>query len=785
MNKPISSLPINYHNFKILLFLLGMIAVTNQVVYIREFIGILSGNEFIIGIIMSSWMMITAMGALFGIKSKFFSLKKKMTNVVCGISFQSFNKAIYCLLILCLLPIVLISLLYYLKKQFYPPGTSLDPLTCIIASFITLFPVCFLSGYLFTVFSTALSESGKKNLIGQSYAVESIGSLIGGLLFSLVLGRYFNSFRISCILACIVTISSGWIISNSKKAPIKASRRNKRQSISTIINLIPRIFKAGAFGILVATIIKLFVILDIKIRKGYLFPGWKFIIPGFFIPVLIFALNPDNILKKLSFPSQKILSNKSTRYGNLLIASNAEQINIYENNNLQFYSDNTISKEESVHFAMVQHKQPKQILLICGGLAGMIEEIEKYNVEQITYLESNPEIFEVLKDFTKDITKYPNVKIIKSDIRKFIAGTNKKYDVILINLPAPSSLGLNRFYTGEFFKLIKEHCRPETVICTSLPSSANYAENNALLSYSTLYKTLGLFFKNELIIKGEKDYFLVSDRQLSGNISKMIAERKILTEYVNQYYFNDDLSAMRSKEMTSQFNNSVPINSDFYPYLFIKQISHWLSYFGTPYKLIIYVPLLAFLLFFLLKTNRITAGLYTGGFTAASMEVTLLLAYQVYFGSIYLATALFIGIFMAGLAFGSSSNVIKYYPVLKQYYLLQFSIAIIAFSLPFLVLIIGNAINYTIITQIIFLLLILIIATGIGYEFLLASQLNLISYSKTSGTNYSTDLIGSAFGAFISTIILLPKFGLKWTCFLVAFLNIFSGVLAMSKGRRA
>ncbi len=237
---------------------------------------------------------------------------------------------------------------------------------------------------------------------------------------------------------------------------------------------------------------------------------------------------------------------------------------------------------------------------------------------------------------------------------------------------------------------------------------------------------------------------------------------------------------MRSKELTSQFNKSVPVNKDFYPYMFMKQISHWLSYFGSTYQLIIYIPLFGFLLFFLLRTNRITAGLYTGGFTAASMEVTLLLAYQVYFGSIYLVTALFIGIFMAGLAFGSSSNTIKSYSINKQYYLLQFSIAMIIFFFPFLISIIGNKINYTIISQTIFLLLILLISTFIGYEFLLASHINLSSYSKTSGTNYSTDLIGSAFGAFISTIILLPAFGLKLTCFLVAFLNIFSGILAVN-----
>ena len=627
---------------------------------------------------------------------------------------------------LTLFPMILIALLYILKNLMFPPGTIVGIGYSVLAAFILLFPVCFLSGYLFTTFSTLYSEIKNTNLTGKSYSIESLGSLAGGILFSILFGRFFNSFEVFGITAAIILFFGIWIMNQEEK-------KNR----------------------------------------------WKWILPGVLIPVIIFAFNPDHYIKKILFPNQEILASKSTRYGNLVVTSQAGQLNVYENNELQFYTENTMVNEEAVHFAMVQHPDPKQILLISGGIAGMIKEIQKYNVNKITYLETNPEIFRSLNKYTKIPSDSDHVEIIKTDIRRYIAKTNSKFDVILINLPPPTSLGLNRFYTEEFFQLLRKHCTNETVICTSLPTTANYAEENALDVNSSLWKTLGEFFTKRLLMTGEKNYFLASNAPLTSSITENIKAKNISTDYVNQYYLNDQLLAMRSETLTSQFDKSVPVNRDFYPYIFVKQISYWLSYFGTKYRLLIIIPIVLFLLLFL-RTDHITAGLYTGGFTAASLEVTLLLAYQVYFGSIYLTTATFFALFMAGLAFGSSLKPVTNFTEFTSYYLLQFILALFALVLPFLIQAAGK-LTVTIPVQVFFYILIFGLATGIGYEFLLASKLRNRNYSETSGENYSMDLIGSAFGAFLTAIVLLPLTGLVYTCLIVATLNIFSGIFAYLK----
>jgi len=694
--------------FRYLLLLLGSIAIINQMLFIREFMSVLGGNELVLGVVMAGWMLITGWGA--------WSARKQIP------SGFNLTRGLIMLAFLALIPALLIGLLYELKSLLFPPGTITGLSVLVPGILLLLFPVCFLSGYLFTAFSALFSETQNKNLIGKAYAWESIGSLVGGLIFSIILGRFFNTLQVIGLTTGAILISGSWLVWKNSK------------------------------------------------RKRVIF-----LLSGLILPVVVFVTHPDVSIKKILYPSQQIVLDKSTRYGNLIVTQQAGQLNFYENNALQFYTENLMNNEEAVHFAMVQHKNPQKVLLISGGISGMIKEIQKYNQPEITYLETNPEIFRYWKKVAKESEIPENVEIVKSDIRTFLQRTSAIYNVILINLPAPSTLGYNRFYTREFWGIIKRHCNAESIVCTTLPTTANYAESSALDVNASLWKTMGLWFKHQLILPGEKNYFLASDAPLSSNIVKLVEAQKVENEYVNPYYFNDDLLTRRSNLLETQMQKETQINRDFKPFMFIKQTGHWLSYFGTRYYILVLIPAVLFLLLFL-RTNGVTAGLYTGGFTAASLEITLLLAYQIFVGSIYLATAFFFTAFMGGLAAGSLLNYrISENQLPKSYYLLQFALAAFALLLPLFIHLTDKVSGWIIVVQILFFVLTFALAFGIGFEFYLASKLQKLSLQETSGINYSTDLAGSAFGAFLTAIVLLPVLGLLATCIIVAGLNVMSG----------
>jgi spermidine synthase len=691
-----------------LLFLLGAVAIINQVVFIREFLSVLDGNELILGIVMACWLLLTGWGAYAG---------RKQQSQGFGMA-----KGVKMLTVLALMPAPLIGLLYWLKSILFPPGTITPMGMSVNGVFLLLFPVCFLSGYLFTAFSALLSHSKNQNLTGKAYAFESFGSLAGGLIFSLILGRFFNSVQIVGLTSEVVLLAGALI----------AGRANST-------------------------------------KRNLLF------VAGISIPILVTVFNPDLHLKKLFYPNQTIVLNQSTRYGNLVVTRQSGQLNFYENNALQFYTDNVALSEESVHLAMAQHENPKQVLLISGGISGMIAEIKKYPVEKVTCLETNPETVRILKDIVKtgDLSR---VEFVDSDVRTFLKRTGNIYDVILINLPPPSTLGFNRFYTSEFFAIIKKHCDSGSVVCTSLPSTVNYAEANALEVNGSLWKTMGGQYRYQLLLQDEKNFFMASEKPLSSSITALIKQKGIVTSYLSSGYIDDELLAQRGQKLVSQFSNEVKTNRDFYPYLFIRQINHWLNFVGASYKALVIIPVILFLSLFF-KLNPVTTGLYTGGFSAASLEVALMLAYQVFFGSLYLATALFFSVFMGGLALGSLWKPAKLFlRRLKSYMLIQFLLALFALLLPAFIYLIDQVSGVTFIAQLLFFIPVFVLAFGIGFEFNLASTLQSSNYRKTTAINYSADLAGSAFGAFLTAILLLPVFGLTVTCLVVASLNLFSGL---------
>ncbi|WP_163716696.1 spermine/spermidine synthase domain-containing protein [Mangrovibacterium lignilyticum] len=701
----------------ILLFLLGLLAVINQVVFIREFMSVMAGNELVLGIVMAVWLVLTGWGSYIGKKG-----------IPAGFTMW---RATSMLLALSLLPLVSVAMLYWLKSQLFPPGTITGIGSVVWGAFFLLYPVCFLSGYLFTLFSTLLSNPGQKNRIGKAYAFESLGSLVGGLFFSFILGRFFNTCQIFGITGALVLGIGAWLDTD-------------------------------------------------KARRVACFSG------VLLLPLVVFLLKPDTRIKKWLYPSQEIIGNVSTRYGNLIVTRQADQLNFYENHSLQLFSGNFMLSEEAVHFAMVQRENPRQILLLSGGISGMIGELNKYELGKITYLESNPEVYRYWKNKAGKRQDFEKVEFIRADIRTFLSGTSDVYDVILMNLPPPSTLGINRFYTDEFFRILKQHCLPQTVVCVSLPSTMNYAGGNALQEDASLWKTMGEYFPNRLVLIGEKNYFLASGEELSANIAERVSRRGIENKYVNRYYIDDLLLQRRSQQLESDIRKVAPyvkINRDFYPYMFIKHTLYWLSHFETSYTLLVVIPALVFFVIFF-KLDTVSLGLYTAGFSAATLELCLMLAYQVFYGSLYLATALFFAVFFGGLALGSSvkSNLLKY-SGMKSYALLQFLLAVLAMLVPLFLELIGLGRGWRIFSQFIFFCFVFLLAFGIGYEFYLASGLRSVGLSETSGINYSTDLVGSAFGAFLTSIILLPRFGVVVTCLIVALLNVFSGGAALNAAR--
>lgn len=684
--------------------LLGFIALVSQVVLLREFLTFFSGNELVIGIILANWMLLTGFGAYLG---RGFKNDKNRINWI-----------LILIGILAFLPIISVLCLHYIWYSIFLPGVLAGILHVFYYSLTILSPFCIISGILFTILSKEESLVCNRNRIGDVYAWESVGSLLGGIIVNFVLLWFFTTFQ-SLFIVMIVGV------------------------------------------ILIA-------IIGIKIKRFLI--SIIFISLGFISSFLFLTKDFDNQIRKIAYPGQEIKFVNDSPFGLFVISQQNGQTNYYENNVLMSSSGDIISKEESVHFAMVQHSNPKDILVLSGIVSGVISEVQKYNVSCIDYVDVNPKINEIAKKFL-DLDSISNFNLIEKDALRYLKSSTKKYDIVLINLPKPSTIQLNRYYTREFFETLKGNLKDSAIISMSVPSNGNYLNEEAKMFMSIIYNTLKSTFKFVEILPAGEDFLLASDSKLTLDIVKKINDIGINTEYVNEFYLSDDLLKIRSDQIKQQLNLDAPLNKDLSPVFYQSQIKLWMSKFNIKY----WIPGLLILIFsgfFFFKSSSIYKGVFAAGFAGTSIEIVLMLVFQVFFGYVYAVAGIFIMIFMGGLAFGSYYIPKLYKKVDKKLFRkLQLSVAILSFILPIIFILFKNTHlnDYGLIA--IFTILILIISILTGAIFSVASKIIKSDYAVTAARAYGLDLLGAATGALLFTIYLIPIMGFAWSLIFVGVVS--------------
>ena len=616
-----------------------------------------------------------------------------------------------------MLPLGTVFLIRFLKDMVFPAGSMTGITGILLYSALVLLPFCLLSGFLFTRLTTELSQKYKANLLGKSYVIESTGSIAGGLLFSFVLVYFLDSFQILFFI----------LVLNLFVAAI--------------------IYRAGSRWIFAGGLITLLCI------------------------VLVFFLDLDLRSRSLLFQNQLTLETKDTPFGNLVVTESGGQITIFENGTPVSISSDISAVEEDVHYAMVQHHDPDTVLVLSGDLTGIVTELAKYQVRHADYVEMNPWITRVRTRYMQ----YPDspwMHVIHSDGRKFLRNSPHTYDVIMANLPAPGTAQVNRYYTTEFFEEVKQKINQEGILSISLPGVENYISEEAGRLYSLIYNTLDRTFTNILVIPGQKTYFLASDAPLDIDVPGLIEQKGIETLYVNAYYLDLFSLQERSQQINDGFMDSDLLNHDFRPRAYFLQVDFWLSHFSTNY----WMPVILLIMLIMLaglRSGPLETGIFVAGFTGTSAELIILLGIQVVFGYIYLYLAIIVTIFMCGLAIGTSLADKVFHEITHaKFRLTQLMLAVITGLIATIFFLMGRIQIPGFLLHVCFVGLTFGVAFITGLLFAMAAILNRSGIASSTARLYSTDLAGSAAGALLTAILLIPLLGLTGGLALILGLNL-------------
>ena len=753
---------------RVSLFVMGLSSITAQIVLLRELLVSFLGNELTLGIILASWLILVAAGS--------FLIGKSVENVERKLEIFVVFQLIFSIAF----PFAIFLCRIFKNILLATPGEALGFAPIFYSSLLILLPVTFPYGALFTYGCKLYAQRAEENAasIGNVYIIETMGSMIGGLLITFFLIQYLNPFTIAFSISLLNSLMS--IILLCPK--LESSRTSSQKALVILSILLSCLFGYG-----------LLPLNSNAIHQSSIRSQWK-------------GLN--------------VIHYENSIYGNITVTKRGEQYTFFVDGvpSITTPVPDIASIEDFVHFPMLFHEKPESILILNGGAGGMIHEILKYSVKHVDYVELDPLLLKLVQGFPTPLTQSElsdrRVKIDYMDGRLFVQRTGGRFDVIFIGLSSPQSLQTNRLFSSEFFSLTKEKMKSNGILTLALPGSLTYISPELRDLNGCISDTLRSIYHHVRVIPGDVNLYLASDsdslEKISPDeISKRFEVRKIRSSLITRKYIEYRLNERWLQWFQqSMKGRKAHINSDFHPLAVFFNLSYWNSLF-SPYlvevfkwyqnnsftltisKIILITIVLAALFkrWPRLSRHSVTYSIFATGLTGMVFSLAIIFAFQTLYGYLYHQIGLLIAVFMFGIGSGSILITKRLDQIKKDSLLfLKTEIAIILFSIlfPFVFLIpfhhLQNEIVYFVLYGAI-LIMSFLSGMSIGLQFPLATKIYLRSQpekgmiGKTAGLLYAADLLGGFFGGLSGGILLLPILGLKETCFIIAMLKISSGLL--------
>ncbi len=416
-----------------------------------------------------------------------------------------------------------------------------------------------------------------------------------------------------------------------------------------------------------------FSLLCLISTAGYLILFVSYRQKAILIPLLIFLLIlpfSNQLYKKsysMRYNAQTLLSSQDSNYGRLDITEAHGQKNYYWNGVLFASDQDEMYAQQMINFVMLQHPEPAEILVVGGLLNGSIPEILNYkSVNNIDYLEMDTNIL-------KQSGRLDFVNFIQADPIRYIQKTQEKYDLIFLDLPDPSSLFLNRYYTREFFNSLTGIMKDSlSVVAITLSSGTNYMTSQIINLNSTIYHTFSSVYPHTILIPSIKNIFIGSKGDYISDQVQVLSQRSLKDKpFFNKTVIFEKCNKLKIEQSLHAIN-SVPFyyNTFANPRAYLSTILLWtdilnfrisplISFFQSQIWLIFIISFLLILVTGWIasilgrsKEPRKDLSIYFVSLVNFVMELVLLNIFQMQFGYVYFIIFLFTASFMLGLVAG-------------------------------------------------------------------------------------------------------------------------------------
>ncbi|MCM8770985.1 MAG: hypothetical protein NC936_03850 [Candidatus Omnitrophica bacterium] len=703
--------------FDFAFFFYGFLAILSQLIIFRELSVVFYGNELFLGAALSSWLFWVGAGSTL-------SRALQRRNILVN-SFDFLFALLSLLLPLEILVIRMVKSLFYF-------GAFIGPLPMVAITFFSLSIYCLLLGIIFPFACRLFAQKLKSEAaLKRVYALECAGSVFGGLAFTyLFVGRL----RL-LTLAIILGFLSAFLAILFQRL-----RKDKKR-------------------VVVAVPILALLMLLVSVSRL------------------------ERFSRALEWKGYNLLKEEESRYSHLAVAQMEELYLFFENGLISAHFPDPFYYEELVHWPLLLSLSPEDILIVGQATTGTLREVLKYKVKSIDYLELDEKVIKLIKRYldTKDLSALEERRVLfhPLDARFWIKFVPRQYDVVILNLSAPSCAAVNRYYTREFYQELKSRLKNHGILAFSLPSAAEYLKTDVQIFNASIYKTLKSVFDFVDFIPGENLIFLASPQKIDLTKDLLVGrlqERKIVNQYVVAGYFQYKLAQERKNYVKERLEGAkgIKLNTDFRPIAYFYFSRLWLEKFSTPlYFLFVLLGggILFWSLYKLYKYHlnllqyRYYVFIFLLGFIGMLVEMILVLSFQALYGSVWWQMGVLFAAFMFGLWAGAlltrvPEENVSFFSKVRLNILL--GVFLIFTLLLFAILpLFKNLCGVCLLMLFPFLLALIGFILGRGFPLSGYMALGEGPLEKVSSMLYAADLWGGALSALLTGLLIIPLLGLR------------------------
>jgi spermidine synthase len=191
----------------------------------------------------------------------------------------------------------------------------------------------------------------------------------------------------------------------------------------------------------------------------------------------------DKVLYELQTEHQHLVLFEQRFFGKVLMLDGATQIS---------KKDEFIYQEMMSHVPLFAHGNARDVLIVGGGDCGIAEEVLKHRtIKHLTQVEIDPAVIEFAKEhfpeFTKPVFADGRFQSVIGDGAKFVAKTDRRFDVIIVDSTDPQGPG-KILFGAKFYAGCKRCLRHGGVLVTQ--NGVPFLQNNELAAAMQKFRRL-------------------------------------------------------------------------------------------------------------------------------------------------------------------------------------------------------------------------------------------------------------------------------------------------------